>query len=218
MEEDDGSYRPEDLMCKLCLATPWTSLPPEEYPAYLHYESRAALEESAKSCVVCQFILRAATSHLKESNGSRKGKGYWRNMFNVNYIEAGETRRVMYVEELGANLHPISSQPTASAVAPTGKISSTGNHESLPHDPADVLRMESLSLTASNDSMKVWLYGNWWKQSELYPTNDTRDLYLLGIGARFAATGSIHDAPGSSRDTINLRGSAIRVCSSDGMK
>lgn len=201
----------EDVMCKLCRTVPWSRLPPEEYPAWPHHESRAALEASAKDCLMCQYILDAALSHLRESNGSRQGKGYWRKFLNVDYIEAGETRKVMFVEERAANLARIRSGPSAGVIAPTGNITTSDGNKSLFHNPTDALRMESLTLEDATEGKKLWLYGNWWKQMP----GDRCDVFMLGIGARFASTGSIHDAPGSNQNTINLRGSAIRVCSSD---
>jgi hypothetical protein len=213
-EFDD--YCPADLMCQTCKLTPWSQLPPEEYPAYKHHESRTALEASAKDCVMCKMLLEAAISANRNSKGSREGKSYWRKLLGVDYLENGTTRRVMYSFDLGANLSSMSSPPTGGVIAPTGKISGNGANESLPHDPADVLRMEDLSLNETAATDKVWLYGNWWKQSDDYRPGSEEGLNLMGIGVRFAKSGSIHDAPGCNQDTINLRGSPLRVCTSDG--
>lgn len=56
-----------------------------------------------------------------------------------------------------------------------------------------------------------WLFGNWW-QSE----KPNEPLQLIGIGVRLSRTANIEDGVGNTSDTVEFRGSLIRIRSENG--
>ncbi|KAI8966273.1 HET-domain-containing protein [Daldinia sp. FL1419] len=200
--------------CSVCEKILWFQLQPEDILATPHHASRRALEASAKTCRLCFLVLRAAISNYQDSRGRRNGMGYWRQFNAINYHEGSSVRKITYVKELGSCMPATSTgynNGVGSAVlAATGNIKADGNHVGDDH-----LSLEALSIEEDSADLPVWLYGNWWAIREPSDVNDTSHLRLMGVGARFGKTQSNFDAFNNRPDQINLRGSAIGICTSD---
>ena len=208
--------------CDLCVQVPWHRLQPEESAAYPHHQSRAALEKSAETCNLCRLVLNAAISNYRDSNGSRFGSGYWVEAFGINFANGMDsTRFVEYVRDLGS-FTPSTSSDFAriskeyrrqTMFGPTGHI----NHHTLQTLPdKKLLDNKALDLETYEKSMSVWLYANFWAGKQPESESDQTAWRLMGFGARFARSSSIFDSIGTHKDTINLRGGSIGVCTNNG--
>jgi hypothetical protein len=222
-------------ICKLCRSILWFQLQPEDIPASPHHKSRRALEQSARTCRLCGMVLRAAISNYRDSRGLRHRRGYWKVFHSIRIQEApGTIRDVTYAIHMGSSL-PVGESPLWNAgrpvvipallpggnwnawrhvVAPTGTFDANYDHiareEALPD-------MGSLDLNEPADDMPVWLYGNWWGAGPPQGDGDSSHLRFMGIGARFGRSHHIFDACNTEDGKAHLRGSAIRVCTTDGM-
>ncbi|KAK2767497.1 hypothetical protein FQN54_003654 [Arachnomyces sp. PD_36] len=165
------------------------------------------------------MILRAAISNYQDSRGRRQGKGYWREFIAVTYKDASSTKDVMYVKEMGASmpaagvtsyLKGAGGQPSLSA---TGRLDADGDN--LPQRD-DLPDLDALQIEESASSTwPVWLYGNWWADSEPKGGSDQSHLRLVGIGARFGRSQSHLDTFGLKPGDVGLRGSSIGLCTAD---
>ena len=204
------------MTCDLCLGVHWFDLQPEDIRGKPHHKSRSALEASASTCLVCRLILRAATSNYQDASGSRNGRGYWTKLINVKYTDKTGSRDVTFKTSFGACLpaefKTHGSMKGRPVLAPTGHINSKGHNmkDSLPD-----LGALSIDEDPTGD-MPVWLYGNWWAASAPLKEGDQSHMRLMGIGARFARTESAVDAFNAKPGDVELRGSAIGICSNDG--
>ncbi|KAI1814779.1 HET-domain-containing protein [Poronia punctata] len=211
-----SNWPPPDWRCDVCESIAWFQLQQEDSRATAHHATRKALEASAKTCVLCQMVLRAAISNHKDSRGVRYGMGYWTQTDAIRHIDhAGTVRDVTYIKNLGACLPerstdwrdgPGGGRPV---IAPTGSFDADFKHvkreDGLPS-------LEKLDLEDASDDWPVWLYGNWWAVSLPKRKGDISHLRLMGIGARFARSQSHFDAIGLRPGDVNLRGSAIGIC------
>jgi len=162
------------------------------------------------------MILRAAISNYQDFRGTRHGKGYWRQFNAVKYHDQSGVRDVTYIKEMGACMPPTKTdfnKGPGGVIAPTGMIDADGHH--LKNEEA-LSKLEALEIGSSIDTLPVWLYGNWWAESEPRQDGDLSHLRLVGVGARFGRSESHFDAFNVKPGDISLRGSAIGICTSDG--
>lgn len=72
------------------------------------------------------------------------------------------------------------------------------------------------SCFTSDESVRPWLYGNWWKRLPRFTQNgwesegDT-DLQLIGISVRLGTGPKVDQGEGNDAKKINFRGTAVRV-------
>lgn len=203
--------------CQLCKSILWFQLQPEDLDATPHHKSRRALEQSAKECRLCAMVLRAAISNCRDSRDVRHGRGYWKVIHSLRIQDApGTIRNVMYTSHMGSSV-PVGGplwNAQRPVIAPTGIFDDSLDHiasdEALPD-------MGSLDLNEPADGMPVWLYGNWWAAGPPKGDGDSSHLHFMGVGARFGPSPRISDAYDTKDGDAHLRGSAIRVCTTDGM-
>lgn len=210
-------------LCDVCLKVPWYDLPSEELPGYPHQTSRQALETSAKTCRACKLVLGAARSNYRFSRNTRYSKGFWRELSSLKYVEDFAVRDVTISKELGScapTTDTTSGRQNRGAVviAPTGCIDASGEHL-LEEETSteDTIWLESMEILSSTAPIKVWLYGNWWQDIQQSDGDDRSDMRLVGIGARFGRSALIWDAINNTTDHVHLCGSAIGVCTNDGL-
>lgn len=207
--------------CELCNSIVWFHLQPEDLPATPHHKSRRALEQSAKSCGLCNLVLRVAISNHQDSHGIRHGRGYWRVFYFIRIQEAsGTVREVQYVKDMGSSPPIGESFSNPSDISGRAVICATGafdaNYDHIVSEEA-LPNMGNLDLSEPPDDMPVWLYGNWWGAGPSKGGGDSSHLRFMGVGARFGRSPRIFDAWDTDNDQVHLRGSAIRVCTTDGM-
>ncbi|KAL7626469.1 hypothetical protein AAE478_003241 [Parahypoxylon ruwenzoriense] len=203
--------------CSVCNGVLWFELQPEDVYGTPHHGTRRALEASAKSCRLCDMVLRAAIANYQDSRGRRNGKGYWRQFNSIEYHDGATVTDITYVKELGACVPATSTDYNKSVgravLGPTGNIAADGNHVD---DNREVPDFEKLTINEDESAdMPVWLYGNWWADDEPSAPGDTTHLRLMGVGARFGKTQSHFDAFNCRPNQINLRGSHLGICASD---
>jgi hypothetical protein len=68
----------------------------------------------------------------------------------------------------------------------------------------------------SDETIKPWLYGNWWKRSRRLGKDGWQDagdddLQLIGIGIRLGAGPDIRQGEGNDGNSVKLRGTAVRL-------
>lgn len=204
--------------CDLCRSIVWFELQAEDLPAKPHHQSRKALEQSAKTCGLCDLVLRAAISNYQNSCGVRNGRGHWRS-FNVITVidETGAKGDVTYLRDMGSS-GPAGSTlwnaDTPPVIAGTGVFDANLDHVASKEALPDV---GSLNLSEPPDNMPVWLYGNLWAAACPKDDGEASHLRFMGVGARFGHSPTIFDAARGKEGQAHLRGSAIRLCTTDGM-
>ena len=203
------------MPCDLCVDILWFDLQPEDVRGKLHHKSRRALEESAETCEVCRMILRAAISNYKDAWRTRHGRGYWVKLVGVEYVDETGSRDLFVKTALGACM-PAEGKTLPSmkgqVLAPTGHIDSEGRNIK---DDAPDLGALGLDEDPTGD-MPVWPYGDWWAASAPVEEGDQSHLRLVRVGARFARSESVLDVFNTGPGNMELRGSAIGICSNDG--
>ncbi|KAK2732732.1 hypothetical protein FQN57_002486, partial [Myotisia sp. PD_48] len=153
------------------------------------------------------MVLRAAISHYQNSRGTRDGSGYWRHIRMVKYHdELGAVLDLTYITELGACM-PVKSSG-GGVLSATGAFDSNGNHLK---EPNRSLGLESLDIESPSDTMPVWIYGNWWAESQSKEDIKSSKICLVGIGARFGQSQSHFDVFGGKKGDVKLCGSTIAV-------
>lgn len=210
-----GAVAPQKI-CSICRKVLWFELQPEDLLGTPHHSSREALEASAKSCRLCHMILRAAVANYRDSRGRRNGKGYWREFVAAKHHSGSGVRDVTFVKDLGANM-PVNTTGHSKGgakpiLAHTGNITADGTHID---DDEPSLDEPTIDEDETAD-LPVWLYGNWWSESEPKESNSTSQMRLMGVGARFGKTQSHFDAFNCKPDWIHVRGSQLGICASDG--
>lgn len=204
--------------CDVCSNIVWFQLQPEDIPAIPHHKSRTELEQSAKTCGLCDIVLKAAISNYRDSRSVRDGRGYWRVFHILNMQESlGTAQDIMYINEMGASAPagPLwwNESSTPPVISATGVFDANLDHiakqETLPN-------VGNLNLDEPPDDMPVWLYGNWWAAAPPKGGGDSSHLRFMGVGARFGRSPSIFDAYNTKKGSAQLRGSVIRVCTTDG--
>lgn len=105
-----------------------------------------------------------------------------------------------------------------SLTLPSGIVDSNGHHLAFDSSSKvpnlDALELDSPRLT---ENLPVWLYGNWWAESELKEvTLDDPSYRIVGIGARFGRSPSPFDAYNARLGELKLCGSALSICIADG--
>ena len=103
--------------------------------------------------------------------------------------------------------------PPRSVLAPSGIIDQNGNPVSA--IDTSLPDMDSLKLGARDESMKAYVYGNWWAQGQAQSEGGRIHLRLVGIGARFCTSPSIFDSIHAQEGTAHIRGSAISIILAD---
>lgn len=178
-----------------------------------HHASRAALEESAKSCGMCRLILRAAISNYTGDAMGRQRKGYWQLFHKVKYQEASTVRDVMYIKDFGS-WKPAEESTWPGGFQGGGVLGARGTINSEgEHLESELPQIADLKIDEAPQDMPVWLYANWWASADPKVQSNFR---FMGIGARFGKSASHFDAFGSKPGEVHLRGSLIRVCTNDG--
>jgi hypothetical protein len=140
-------------------------------------------------------------------------------------------RDMMYVRELGAHPPDSYAGPSETLVtqapvnedfvkrmkipifAPTGNL---GENESPEKGDETLPNLEELEIRCPTENLPVWLYGNYWAESEPKHDGDRSHLRLVGIGARFGSSFEPFNVFNSKPEEISLRGSSISICTSDG--
>ncbi|GAP92189.1 putative heterokaryon incompatibility protein [Rosellinia necatrix] len=217
---DLGTQLSPTRICDVCIKVPWLKLQAEDVRGTPHHKTRKALEESAKSCILCEMVLRAAISNYRDSRGTRHGRGYWRQSHAVDYHDQGSVRDVMYTKEMGSCMPESSTDYRTGAgrpvISPTGVFDADFKHIQKADDEPPSL--ETLEIGGPGDDLSdlpVWLYGNWWADSEPKGQGDDSHLWFMGVGARFARSQSHFDVFNLDPGSISLRGSAIGVCTTE---
>jgi hypothetical protein len=232
---DPNTQRSLAMICDVCTNVVWFELQPEDVRGTPHHKTRKALEESAKTCILCKMVLRSAISNYRDSRGTRHGRGYWRKSNAVTYHDQASVRDVTYTQEMGSCrpegtnygtgtrrtvIFPIVGMDTqpkllnCPIIAPTGMLDALGlKHLKQDNEPPS---LDMLEIKGPSDDLPVWLYGNWWADSEPKKQGDVSHLRLMGVGARFARSQSHFDVFNLKPGCISLRGSAIGICTTEG--
>ena len=219
--------------CDLCSGVLWFNLPSEDIGAIPHHRSRKALEASAETCPLCRMVLRAAISNYQVIDPRN---GHWREYVKLNVQDETGSREMLCTRELG-NHHPehnATGRIPLVLFAPAGPdfVNALGSHNArVPvvcptreHDAKrrageegeELLKMGDLRIDSPAVDLPVWIYGNYWRESATYDQGNNAQLRLLGIGARFGTSPKPIDAFKCEPGHLSLRGSAIRICTSDG--
>ncbi|KAI2601959.1 HET-domain-containing protein [Hypoxylon sp. NC1633] len=203
--------------CAVCEKVLWFELQPEDVLARPHHATRRALEASAKTCRLCEMVLRAAVANYQDSKGRRNGKGYWRQFNAIKYHDGSGVRDVTYIKGLGSCMPASSTDYNKglgrAVLGPTGNITADGVHLD---DEDEIPNLEALTVTEDETAdLPVWLYGNWWAEDEPKVPGDTAHLRLMGVGARFGKTQSHFDAFNCKPNEVQLRGSYLGICADD---
>ena len=205
-----------DTICGVCSALFWCDLQPEDIWATPHHKSHNALKASAESCPLCRLVLKAAVSAYRDSRGIRHGRGYWTRVTSVKYYDVDSTvRDVMYHKSFGPCLPAATSEFMSPGGGVTGPTGAPNPEMEIMDGPGGAKEIAD-ALGEPPGDMPVWVYSNFWAEHERLRAGDMSHLRLMGFGARFATSKSHFDVFGVKENNIQLCGSSISVCTSDG--
>lgn len=198
---DDPLARSPEQLCSYCKKIPWANLPGEDEPGFPHQPSLTALKRSIGECVLCEFIAEAVAEvrtsiRVKHGGGSRGG--------NIVFDPRGQLadgRSVMRHFQYG-------DVP--------GDIVSRSEPPSEPKPDRPAYQFES------DDEVRPWLFGNWWKSSD-----GVGSLQLTGLGVRLSRTPLMEDAEGNGKEIyypdtgdtrvdLHFHGTFLRILADDG--
>ncbi len=181
--------------CQYCRRIDFGSLPSEEEDALPHQPSLDALKASSNSCTICELILWAAGCSLANPGGMMAYKP------NVRY-PSGRQIMTEVVESNYSGLGIIRGFEN-------GAVSiSTSNPE------PDLRPPETLDLDTyfpDGSAIRPWLFGSLYRS----PFQD-KSHWLVGLGVRLGTGPGVEDAEGNSVETINRRGTFLRIRTDDG--
>lgn len=184
--------------CAICQAIRWDRLPSEEEPGQAHQPSLAALERSARTCILCDLLLNAVTDMRSDIIPAR--------------ISA-------------ATAYPLQSGGFCTEVMHYGPESPALDYD-MRGDTSARFYEDQVSARLTHGScpqglLRPFLFGSWWKLKG----SDTAD-QLIGLGVRLGTTPLIEDAEGNERRHIDgdgnvephivYRGTFIRLRTGDG--
>lgn len=218
-------------VCGLCSGVLWFNLPSEDISALPHHKTRKALEASAETCPLCRMVLRAAISNYQVTDPRDR---HWREYGKLSVIDETGTRVLVCTRELG-NHRPeynATARPPQIYDAPVGLglVNGLGSQNAGPlilcptsetntkrraGADEELAGMGSLSIETPAEDLPVWIYGNYWEQPATREQGRA-PLRLVGVGARFATSARPIDAFKCEPGFLSLRGSAMRICTSDG--
>ncbi|KAJ5231536.1 uncharacterized protein N7469_006124 [Penicillium citrinum] len=197
---DDPLARSPEQLCSYCKKIPWANLPGEDEPGFPHQPSLTALKRSIGECVLCEFIAEAVAEvrtsiRVKHGGGSRGG--------NIVFDPRGQLadgRSVMRHFQYG-------DVP--------GDIVSRSEPPSEPKPDRPAYQFES------DDEVRPWLFGNWWKSSD-----GVGSLQLTGLGVRLSRTPLMEDAEGNGKEIyypdtgdtrvdLHFHGTFLRILADD---
>lgn len=222
-----------ERICDLCAGLSWFNLDSESHGANAHHKSRKALESSAEKCPLCRLVLRAAITNHEGSNGMKPGDGHWREYVLAKVQDENGVHDMLCVTEFGRNrpendLSPVFLDFPVGAKFIRDFMGAMPEH--LAHSSIRVFNptlggveadqavpnLAGLTIGDSAENLPVWVYGNYWAVGEPKFQGDRSHIRLVGIGARFGTSPRPVDTIGSEPGELNLRGSAIRICTTDG--
>lgn len=212
-----------EQICNLCSTVSWWYLPPEECSGAPHHKSRKAIEDSAKTCILCRMILRAAISNFQTRN---RDDHHWREYTMIGYQDETGGREMVCIRELGvrppdARIHSghhlrcINPVPTDFVKSLRVPVFAPTRYET-PEDYAALPNIGELEIASPTEDLPVWLYGNWWAEYGTDGNVSEPSFCLVGIGARFGSSSKPADAFNSNPGEISVCGSAISICITDG--
>ena len=187
---------PGNALCSHCKAIPWDRLPSEEEPGYGHKPSLDALRQSAQSCSLCSFLLRA-TEDMKRIAPPEEGQRISSRSFIP--LRFGDIR----VEEVRYGRTFSACDDVDGSTADFYKVPPYFNRD-YPRGP-----------------LRPFLFGSWWRFKGS-PTPDQ----LVGLGVRLGTTPLIEDGEGNQRawsqenrnveEHVTFHGTFIRLRVVDG--
>lgn len=198
---DDPLARSPEQVCSYCKKIPWADLPGEDEAALPHQPSLAALKQSARKCMLCEFIAEAAAEvrtsvRVKHGGGSRGG--------HIVFDPTGtlaDGRAVMRHFQYG----DLPGDTVGGSSAPS---------EPRPGRPAYRF--------SDDDAVRPWLFGNWWASND-----GVGPLQLVGLGVRLSRTPLMEDAEGNGKEVyypdtgdtrvdLHFHGTFLRILADDG--
>lgn len=216
-------------VCGLCSGVLWFNLPSEDVSSVPHHKSRKALEASAETCALCRMVLRAAISNYQVTDPKNR---HWREYLKLKVQDGTGTRVLMCSRELGNHQpeHNPTDRPAVFFDTPIGPGLANGLEEQdagplvicptyagrRAGEEEELPNVGDLGIESPAEDLPVWIYGNYWRHSQPYEPGKDPTLCLVGIGARFATAHRPTDAFKCEPGYLSLRGSAIRICTSDG--
>lgn len=223
----------QSQVCDICSGILWFNMYPEDVGAIPHHKSRKALEASAEQCILCRMILRAAISNYQTVDPSYN---HWLEYLTLTVQDETEVKDVLCTRELGAHRpeHNSTARSPMVMLTPVGRdfieglgqessesvpvLTPTRDFESKTESEKAIgfPNLENLGIHDPTENLPVWVYGNFWEGSVPKTTGRPIQTVLMGIGARF---GTSHKSTGAFKcrqGEMSLRGSAIRICTTDG--
>jgi hypothetical protein len=189
--------------CDICRTTPLNALPFEEEEGYPHYPTLDALEESAKTCVMCALLYWAAGCSIVNYGGMAS--------FKYITLPSGVRQSTRALQSISNGLGIRAFENGAITIDRSGPLA-----DPRPPIQADLKRTFPSGVVTKNGETKPirpYLFVNWYKSGFV----GREGLLMVGLGIRLGTSGKIEDSVDRDRDTINIRGSYLRFRTDKGL-
>jgi hypothetical protein len=189
--------------CDICSTTPLNALPFEEEEGYPHHPTLDALEESAKTCLMCALLYWAAGCSIVDYGGMVA--------FHSVTLPSGVRQSTRSLESIYSRFGTRALENGAVMFDLSGPVA-----DPRPPIQADLKRTFPSGVVTKNGETKPirpYLFVNWYKSGFV----GREGLLMVGLGIRLGTSGKIEDSVDRERDTVNIRGSYLRFRTDKGL-